>query len=392
MSPLPAPTTAHSDDSSSFAGECSVPIPSIAKLAALSLSGSTTTSSRQPILPSPSDSDHENEDLSRPASTLGFSSRCFGRVKDPEAMVSSTWWKLCFDDVYLKTDGDVVEDPAITIEEIRQLEALENLKPIFESARKAAAVSPKEAQASDSLETKSTPRVLDLCCGQGRHILKLAELYPALSLHGHDSSKFLVDLAQSRAEAQAQVEGQSSNHAAVPLLERVHFTVGDSRATSFPDNHFDMIMMLGNAFGYFTDEQEDVSLLREVARILRPGGIFVMDITDGEHTRDTFSPRGWEWVDDEMLVCRERCLSKDQKRLILREIIMNVHKGIIRDQFYQVRLYTRPEIREHFDQVGLETMDEEHDSNTLGKEMSQRGEDLGMMEQRQFFVARKPTK
>jgi hypothetical protein len=47
---------------------------------------------------------------------------CHGRVpeQDFEKMVPAQWWKSVFADaLYLKTDGDVVEDPEITKEEIR---------------------------------------------------------------------------------------------------------------------------------------------------------------------------------------------------------------------------------------------------------------------------------
>ena len=47
---------------------------------------------------------------------------CHGRVpeEDFEKMVPDQWWKTVFaDGLYLKTDGDVVEDPEITKEEIR---------------------------------------------------------------------------------------------------------------------------------------------------------------------------------------------------------------------------------------------------------------------------------
>lgn len=46
---------------------------------------------------------------------------CHGRVKekDFEKMIPTQWWKDLFDDLYLKTDGDVVEDPEITKEEIK---------------------------------------------------------------------------------------------------------------------------------------------------------------------------------------------------------------------------------------------------------------------------------
>jgi D-alanine-D-alanine ligase len=47
---------------------------------------------------------------------------CYGPVEDLGALVPVTWWKTVFSDgLYLKTDGDVVEDADITKEEISLL-------------------------------------------------------------------------------------------------------------------------------------------------------------------------------------------------------------------------------------------------------------------------------
>ncbi|KAG0271550.1 hypothetical protein BGZ95_000629, partial [Linnemannia exigua] len=109
---------------------------------------------------------------------------CHGRVKNPETMVSKTWWKTVFSDqLYLLTDGDVVEDPAITLEEVRILEGIDAVRDIL---------------LASSISSETTVKVLDLCCGQGRHVLQLAELYPSLELYGHDQSEFLIQLARSR--------------------------------------------------------------------------------------------------------------------------------------------------------------------------------------------------
>ena len=56
---------------------------------------------------------------------------CYGKVADLEAMVPSTWWKTVFDSMYLKTDGDVVEDPDVTVQEIEWLEKDPEIKSIF---------------------------------------------------------------------------------------------------------------------------------------------------------------------------------------------------------------------------------------------------------------------
>ncbi|KAI9236201.1 MAG: S-adenosyl-L-methionine-dependent methyltransferase [Podila humilis] len=294
---------------------------------------------------------------------------CHGRVQNPEVMVQKAWWKSVFgDNLYLQTDGDVVEDPAITLEEVR---LLENYQVIHSTL--------KTIPGNDSEKT----RILDLCCGQGRHILQLAKLYPHLELHGHDQSEYLIRLAQSRAEA-------------AEVTERTHFTIGDCRSIPHPDNTFSLVLVMGNSFGYFATDNANTDLLKEICRILKPGGIAVLDLADGAYLRENFSPRGWEWIDDTMIVCRERQLSKDKRRLVSREVVISTGKGVIRDQFYQECLYDLNEIDQLVREAGLVTHgkgkegDEAKVSeNTLGKDMSKRGEDLGMMEQRNFVLITK---
>ena len=40
-------------------------------------------------------------------------------------------------------------------------------------------------------------------------------------------------------------------------------------------------------------------------------------------------------------VCRERSLAEDHDRLISREIVVHVERGVITDQFYAERLYSK---------------------------------------------------
>ncbi|KAG0308660.1 hypothetical protein BGZ97_013308 [Linnemannia gamsii] len=299
--------------------------------------------------------------LSQPAAA------CYGRVDDPESYVPTAWWKSVFgDNLYLQTDGDVVEDPDITLEEIRLLETHEPIRSIFQSTPCSA--------------SSERTRILDLCCGQGRHVLQLAELYPHLELHGHDQSQYLIELAQSRA-------------AAVNVSDRTSFTIGDCRAIPHNDNSFELVMVMGNSFGYFATDNANTNLLKEIRRILKPGGFAVLDIPDGAYLRKNFSARGWEWIDDTMIVCRERELSKDKKRLISREVVMLTGKGVIRDQFYAECLYDLAEVLQLVRKSGLVSEQKEKDvgENTLGRDMSKRGEDLGMMENRHLVLVSKPS-
>ena len=223
---------------------------------------------------------------------------------------------------------------------------------------------------------------MDLCCGQGRHALQLAKIYSNLNIFGLDQSSFLISLAQERA-CQAG------------LSNKTNFTVGDCRNIPFPENYFDLIIVMGNSFGYFADENGDKTVLDEIFRVLKPLGRLVLDLTDGGYMQSNFAQRSWEWVDDGTFVSRERQLSKDGLRLISREIVTCTNKGVIRDQFYQERLYTRDELEQIIKACGLEVVRPDHSVGpepiiTLGKDLSKRNEDLGMMEQRMLFIAMKP--
>jgi SAM-dependent methyltransferase len=178
------------------------------------------------------------------------------------------------------------------------------------------------------------------------------------------------------------------------------FTVGDCRSVPHPSNHFDLILLLGNSFGYFSEDNADLQVLHETHRLSRPdNGILILDLTDGAYMRSNYTPRSWEWIDDETFVCRERQLSKDGLRLVSREVITSVDSGVIRDQFYQERLYAREELEEMLEGVGFEVLKlekvegEKREEVQVGlsvvKELSKRQEDLGMMEHRMLILARK---
>ncbi|KAF9128201.1 hypothetical protein BGW39_005276 [Mortierella sp. 14UC] len=368
-------------------------------------SSSSTSASRSSSETTRSDNHLHETNSSATASTTEnrTGAICHGRVKNPESMVSKTWWKTVFSDqLYLQTDGDVVEDPAITLEEVRILERIDVVCDILQ-ASSPSSLADAETDVDASTGT-TTVKVLDLCCGQGRHILQLAELYPSLELYGHDQSEFLIQLARSRATAAAS----STSTYASPNNKNVQFTIGDCRSIPYADSTFDLVLMLGNSFGYFSTDKDDEAVLTQIFRVLRPGGVVALDIADGAFQRENFTPRGWEWIDDEMMVCRERWLSEDRKRLVCREVVIKTGEGVIRDQFYQERLYDSMDMQRLLKGAGLKQLNQAIDGQgtngaasakqqaldleiKTGKEMSQRGEDLGLMEQRNFVVAVKPA-
>jgi D-alanine-D-alanine ligase len=317
---------------------------------------------------------------------------CHGRVNNLEEKVSPTWWKSLFSDsMYLKTDGDVVEDPEVTAEEVAIIERDSDIQKLLNRDRNGVPqgkgikinpltisfsfVSCKKQYFNLSI-IKDPIRILDLCCGQGRHSLHLASTYPHLKIHGHDQSAYLINLARTRAS-------HSNN------THNTTFTLGDCRAVPAEPQTFDLVLLLGNSFGFFAADSMDSQVLHEIFRVLKPGGRVVLDLADGTYQKLNFNPRSWEWIDDDTFVCRERCLSVDGRRLVSREVITETERGVIRDQFYQERLYTRLELCELCAGAGLSIV-AASDSLTVSNEISKRQEDLGMMANRMIMTAVKP--
>jgi len=267
--------------------------------------------------------------------------RSFGPVPDLEEHVPPDWWRWIFNSIYLKTDGDVIDDAQITVKEI----------DLF----------------SNILKLSPQDKILDLCSGQGRASLELARRGFG-NVEGLDRSRYLIQ----KAKAQTKKEGLS-----------VRFREGDARKLPYPPDTFDVILILGNSFGYFESSQDDVRVLKEVFRVLKPWGRLLIDAADGEYLRKKFQPRSWEWIDKNYFVCRERSLSRNKQRLISREVVTHVRKGVIADQFYAERLYTNKSLEELLKSVGFSEV-------TVHKQItadSQRNQDLGMMERRIIITA-----
>jgi D-alanine-D-alanine ligase len=271
----------------------------------------------------------KNKSTSEPAKSLG-------PVPNLEEHVNPEWWRQIFNATYLKTDGDVVDDPQLTAKELDVFCGILNMSP--------------------------EDRILDLCCGQGRVSLELARRGFA-NVEGVDRSHYLIQ----RGKTQAKKESLS-----------VKFREGDARKLRYAPDTFDVVMILGNSFGYFETVEDDARVAKEVFRVLKPWGKLLIDVTDGEYLRRKFQPRSWEWIDKKFFVCRERSLSSDKQRLISREVVTHVEKGVIADQFYAERLYTRKSIQELLEKAGFTDV-------TIHGQISshsQRNQDLGMMEKR----------
>jgi D-alanine-D-alanine ligase len=262
--------------------------------------------------------------------------KCLGPVPNLEEYVHREWWNKIFNSFYLKTDGDVVEDHTITSNEMDIFSEILNLQP--------------------------NHNILDLCCGQGRHSIELARR-GYTNLAGLDRSHYLIQKARRNAKSE---------------ILPIKFREGDARKLPYPPDTFDIVLVLGNSFGYFETISDDLKVMKEVFNVLKPWGKILIDISDGDYMKNNFLPRSWEWIDKEHFVCRERELSLDKQRLISREVINHVNKGVLIDQFYAERLYSKNSFQELMEKAGFSDIIFHGDISPDSK----RNQDLGMMERR----------
>jgi SAM-dependent methyltransferase len=137
-------------------------------------------------------------------------------------------------------------------------------------------------------ETVDAP-VLDLACGAGRHQRTLC-----------DRGWWTVglDLSPSLLRA-ARAEDRTA-----PLVR------ADMRELPFADASFALVVNLFTSFGYFRDDAEHLRVLVDVARVVRPGGWFVLDYLHAGQVRRSLVPHDERRVGT-VTVEQEREISSD---------------------------------------------------------------------------------
>jgi SAM-dependent methyltransferase len=191
-------------------------------------------------------------------------------------------------------------------------------------------------QALILLDVRSGAKVLDLCCGPGRHTLELARR--GLQVTGVDRTAAYLEEARRRAE----IEGLKTE-----LVQE------DMRSFCRPDA-FDGAINLFTSFGYFENAEDNRRVLTNVYRSLRDNGAFVIDMAGKEVVAAGFQERDWREVDGTVLL-EERKISADSSRMDNRWTVLD---GPSRKEFHVThRLYSADEITSLLTECGFAPVD-----------------------------------
>jgi SAM-dependent methyltransferase len=177
------------------------------------------------------------------------------------------------------------------------------------------------AFAARALGLREGDRVLDLCCGEGRH---LREWPRAVGVDLH-----------------------------LPSLRGLPAACAEMRALPLRSSSLDAVISLFSSFGYLENDEEDGRVLREIARVLRPGGRLLIDLLNREHALAGFAESVQRVEADGTLVVEQRRFEAATSRLATSFVIVTPDGSRTDSVGHSLRLYTLTEMARMLAASGL---------------------------------------
>ena len=219
--------------------------------------------------------------------------------------------------------------------------------PVLYAHRSVEAAAPEAAFAAQRLGLRPGDRVLDLCCGNGRHMVHLLRHTPRVV--GLDYSPDLLALASEQlGDGAGLVLGDG---AGLVLGDGAGLVRGDMRALPF-GAVFDAVTNFFTSFGYFAAPEDNLAVVREVARVLRPTGRFFIDYLNPAHVAATLVPETVR--EHEGYVITERRWIDAERRRVNKTTAASRDGRMVGRWGESVRLYEEAEFRALLCEGGLE--------------------------------------
>jgi SAM-dependent methyltransferase len=191
--------------------------------------------------------------------------------------------------------------------------------------------------AGAALPGEAPLRVLDTCCGVGRHSLEFA---------GRGFAVTGIDITEPYLEAARDSASGGSSGA-------VEFLKADLRSFRRPAG-FDLAVNLFRSFGYFDTPEEDFLALQNIAASLAPGGALVLDCLGKEVAVHEFIEGEW-FERGGCTILTEFKVAGDWEGLVHRWILLK--DGERYDYSFTMRLYSATEMRSLLLRAGFDSVE-----------------------------------
>ncbi len=174
------------------------------------------------------------------------------------------------------------------------------------------------------LQLQPGARLLDLCCGPGRHSLEFAR--HGFLVTGVDRTGSYLEQAQQSARSEQL---------------NIEFVKSDMRSFVRPDM-FDAAINFLTSFGYFENPADDFKVVQNLATSLRVGGKFLLDANGKEVVARNFQGRKWCRNDDGTFFLEEARIIDGWDLVETKWLLIGA--GTTKEFTLRVRLYAASEL------------------------------------------------
>lgn len=199
-------------------------------------------------------------------------------------------------------------------------QSFDALYPIVYGHRTVDAARPESEFSIAQTGLEKDDRVLDLCCGGGRHMHHLLEVTPHVI--GLDYSPHMLDMARELLGPDAKL------------------VRADMCCQPF-SGVFDVVMNYFTSFGYFQTRDENLNVVRGIARILKPGGRFFIDYMNREWTEANLQTETVR-IEDGFEIYERRWIDRERHRINKATVVCKSGQEL-EDRGESVQLYTQDE-------------------------------------------------
>jgi cyclopropane fatty-acyl-phospholipid synthase-like methyltransferase len=168
-----------------------------------------------------------------------------------------------------------------------------------------------------NIELQPEANVIDLACGTGRHSILFAE--KGFNVTAVDLSENLLNVARKTAREQKL---------------KIEFVNADLRKFCIASK-YDLAINLFTSFGYFEDEEENLSFFSEAFELLNNKGYFIIDFFNTNFIRQNLIPYSEDLINGQKIIQERKIVGNRVVKKIL------ITKNGTRKNFMEsVRMYS----------------------------------------------------
>lgn len=175
-------------------------------------------------------------------------------------------------------------------------------------------------------------KILDLCCGTGRHLIPLN--HRGYKVDGVDINQDYINSI-----------GQNLHNSELSDLY-----ISDVR-NSFTDNKYDLIYSFESSVGYVSDSETEKIFKNISSNLLKDHGLFVLQLINKDYLIKHLVRRMWFGDSQDGYVLEERLFNPQKDTVTLDQV--RIIDGIEKNYSVNIRLYSFLEINQMLNQAGL---------------------------------------